>query len=67
MAHRIYLKPRECAILLGVTAEYIVGEIKDGRLTAMVHETKEGRVRYRVDVEDWRLYVVTHWPRKMAS
>jgi hypothetical protein len=61
MAHRIYLKPRECAILLGVTAEYIVGEIKDGRLPAHT------RTRYRVDVEDWRLYVVTHWPRKMAS
>jgi hypothetical protein len=67
MAHRIYLKPRECAILLGVTAEYIVGEIKDGRLPAHTRTTTEGRVRYRVDVEDWRLYVVTHWPRKMAS
>jgi hypothetical protein len=66
MPEPIYLKTRECAVLLGVTTEYIVGEIRDGRLPAHCRTTPEGRVRYRVAVEDWRLYVATHWPRKVA-
>jgi hypothetical protein len=67
MAEPVYLKTRECAVLLGVTTRYIVGEIRDGRLPARCREMPSGRIRYRVSVDDWRLYVQTHWPMKIAS
>jgi predicted DNA-binding transcriptional regulator AlpA len=67
MPEPIYLKTRECAVLLGVTTAYIVGEIKDGRLPARVRTTPDGRIRYRVCVDDWRLYIARHWPLKVAS
>jgi excisionase family DNA binding protein len=63
----IYLKTRECAVLLGVTTRYIVGEIRDGRLPARYRVMPSGRIRYRVSVEDWRAYVQQHWPMKKAG
>jgi predicted DNA-binding transcriptional regulator AlpA len=64
---RIYLRPSECAVLIGVSSDYIVGEIKDGRLPARVNLSPKGRTRYRVWVEDWQAYVVRYWPMKIAS
>ena len=59
------MSPRACADVLGVSPDYIVGEIHDGRLPA--HEREfEGttRKRYRVAASDFAAYIEKYWPRK---
>lgn len=57
------LSPKACADILGLTDEYIVGEIKDGRLPARKRVYDSGRTRYRVDPEDFAAYIEKYWPR----
>ena len=59
------LSPSECAAILGVSADYIVGEIRDGRLPA--HERvypDSGYKRYRIDALDFSKYIAQYWPKK---
>jgi len=55
------LKTSECAELLGVSTDFILDEIKDGRLPAL--KTARGqRSIYRIEVDDFREYCRRHWP-----
>lgn len=58
------LSPADCADVLGVSPDYIVGEIKEGRLPARERTYDSGRKRYRVDAGDFAAYVAEYWPRK---
>jgi hypothetical protein len=58
------LSPRACAEVLGVSTDYIVGEIRDGRLPAREREYDSGRKRYRVDAGDFAAYIEHYWPRR---
>jgi excisionase family DNA binding protein len=58
------LSPGECAAVLGVSADYIVGEIKEGRLPARERTYDSGRKRYRIDASDFAAYVREFWPKK---
>jgi hypothetical protein len=61
-----YLRPSECAQALGVSSDFILGEIKDGKIPAVRRSTANGRMRYWVNAADWLDYVATHWQRKTA-
>lgn len=52
----------ECALQLNIGADFIVGEIKDGRLNALRYRRPSGRTRYRVRESWFAEYVATHWP-----
>jgi excisionase family DNA binding protein len=56
-----HLTPDECGKRLSVSAEFIRGEIKDGRLPARKFERASGRTVYRIDVERFEEYVDRHW------
>jgi excisionase family DNA binding protein len=63
-----WLTTGQCAERIGLTDEYIRGEIKDGRLPAREHRyATSGRVRYRIEPEDFDAYVERHWPKLKAS
>lgn len=57
------LSTRECAERLGVSPDFIVGEILDGRLTAYTHERTGRRRIYRVTPADFDTYLAQHWRR----
>lgn len=52
-----------CARALGVSPQFIRGEIADGRLKARVSKP-EGRQRakYRIRAVDFESYKAAHWP-----
>lgn len=54
------LGTRDCADRLGVSSGFIIGEIRDGRLKAMVIERKGFRTIYRVAEEDLQAYLREH-------
>jgi excisionase family DNA binding protein len=54
------LKPRDCADRLGVSSGFIIGEIRDGRLRALVIERKGFRTIYRIREEDLQAYLRAH-------
>lgn len=59
------LSPKACADILGLSSDYIVGEIKDGRLPARERQyAGSGRRRYLVEPEDFAAYIDQYWPRK---
>jgi excisionase family DNA binding protein len=58
------LSPKQCATYLGVSDDYIVGEIHDGRLPAHERSYDSGRKRYRVDPVKFAAYVEQYWPEK---
>lgn len=58
------LSPRACAQVLGVTAEYICGEINEGRLPARVRTYASGRKRYRIDAVAFAAYIEQYWPER---
>jgi excisionase family DNA binding protein len=58
------LSPRACAAVLGVSADYIVGEIKDGRLPARERAYESGRKRYRIDAMAFAAYIEEYWPER---
>lgn len=57
------LSPKACGQVLGMTAEFIVGEIKDGRLNARVRSYESGRKRYLVDPMEFAAYIDKYWPQ----
>jgi hypothetical protein len=59
------LRTRECAAVLRVSCGFIRGEIKDGRLVALVYQCEGKRASYRVTPEAWRAYVARYWPNIM--
>jgi len=61
------LRPSECARVIGMSPEFIRGEIKDGRLRARKYTTPRGRVVYRIDQAAFELYLDTHWPERSTS
>lgn len=61
------LSPLDCARWLGVSDEYIRGEIKDGRLKSRERRYASGRRHYRIEAADWHAYLEKHWPHRHAS
>ena len=59
------LTTRDCANRLGVSTDFIVGEIQDGRLTAYTNR-RGRRAVYRVAPADFDTYVAEHWRRTAA-
>ena len=58
------LSPKACAQILGLSADYIVGEIKEGRLPARERTYASGRKRYRIDPEEFAVYIEKFWPER---
>lgn len=61
-----HLSPSECAEQLKVTGEFIRGEIRDGRLDALVY-VKGKRHLYRIDPEAWQAYKDRYWRRSAGN
>jgi hypothetical protein len=64
-ASRPYLSPPVCAAMLGVSAAFIRGEVKEGRLSARVMRRDSGRSVYRIPAEAFTIYVERYWPEKV--
>lgn len=62
-----WLSTRECADRLGVTTDFIVGEIRDGRLAARVMTRESGRPLYRIEAAAFTTYLARHWQRRTLS
>lgn len=58
-----YLSPQTCADALAVSDDFIRGEIKGGRLPAIVFPRPSGRSVYRIDPDDFTAYVARYWQR----
>lgn len=54
------LTTSDCAEAISMTTEFIVGEIRDGRLKARTYAG--GRPRYRIAPADWDAYLARYWP-----
>lgn len=52
---------------LGVSGEYVRGEIRDGRLKANVTQKDGKRATYRITREQFAEYVERHWRRVSRS
>lgn len=65
---RAWLTTGQCATTLGVSTDYIRGEIRDGRLQAVIipREPRPGRTRayraIRIYPEAWAAYRHRYWP-----
>ena len=59
-----FMTPAACAERLLVSPDYIIGEIKDGKLPARVRTHDSGRTRYRIDRSHFADYIERHWPTK---
>lgn len=58
------LSTTACARALGVTGEFIRGEIREGRLKARISKPEgRRRAKYRIDAADFDAYVREHWPK----
>lgn len=58
------LRPRECAEALGVSTDYVIGEIRAGRLAARVRTHDSGRVKYRIEQEAFADWMRDHWSKR---
>ena len=56
-----WLSTALCAARIGVTTGYVVGEIRDGRLAAMVLSRPGKRACYRVSEPAFESYLARHW------
>jgi hypothetical protein len=56
-----WLSTRQCAAIVGVTANFMRGEIRDGRLKARTLARHGKRTVYRVVAEDFAAYCAKHW------
>lgn len=56
------LTTRDCAERLGMSARFIVGEIRDGRLAAHVREREGLRALYRISEVAFDAYLQRYWP-----
>lgn len=64
MKERKFLTTRECADAIGMTTQFIRGEILDGRLTARASKPPgRQRTTFRVHVDDFAVYRDRHWPK----
>lgn len=62
------LDTTDCARRLGVSTDFIVGEIRDGRLLAIVIERPGRRAIYRVSEEAFAAYIVRYrWKQPNQS
>ncbi|HXO84683.1 MAG TPA: helix-turn-helix domain-containing protein [Gemmatimonadales bacterium] len=61
------LTTRDCAERLGVSTNFIVGEIRDGRLRALVIRRGRRRSMYRIAPADLNAYLRQHRWTKAAS
>jgi len=59
----VWLSTRQCGSLIGMTTEFIRGEIRDGRLPACKLARDGKRPAYRVRVEDFDTYLDRYWSR----
>lgn len=70
---RDWLTTGQCATALGVSTDYVRGEIRDGRLIAEVvaREPRPGRRRayraIRIHPGPWRAYLRRYWPQHSAD
>lgn len=53
----------DCARALGMTGEFIRGEIKEGRLLARVFRGSRRRAKYRIERADFDSYKREYWPK----
>lgn len=56
-----WLTPFECGRRIGVSADFICGEIRDGRLLARRKTYRSGRSRLRVAASEFDRYVAEVW------
>lgn len=69
MINRDYLTPRECGEKIGMTADYIRREVRDGLLKAEIVERpvrpgrSQSRPRVRIYHDDFKAYVKRYWRR----
>jgi hypothetical protein len=65
-----WLTTRQCADRLGVGTNFVVGEIRDGRLLAQVIERPGRKALYRISGQELNRYVLRYgWngsPRRAA-
>jgi excisionase family DNA binding protein len=58
------LTTADCAHALGVSLQFIRGEIHEGRLKARVSKPPgRQRAKYRIDAADFDAYRQAHWPK----
>lgn len=56
------LTTAECARYLGMSTDFIRGEVRDGRLKALIFKPKgRRRAKYTIEREDFTAYVQEHW------
>jgi hypothetical protein len=61
---RELLTTSDCARLIGMTGEFIRGEIREGRLKSRAyHPSSRRRAKYRIERADFVAYMEQHWPR----
>ena len=58
-----WLTTARCASLIGMTTDFVRGEIQDGRLRAYVIRRPGKRAVYRVRSSDFTDYLRAHWQR----
>lgn len=63
------LTTNDCADRLGVSTKFVVGEILEGRLRALVIRRPNRRRMYRISPADLKAYLrqYGHWTRPAAS
>lgn len=61
------LTTRQCAEYLGVTTNFVRGEIREGRLIAVVNVKRGARSLIRIALTDLRSYCEQHCPRVLTS
>lgn len=65
--NQAWLSTRECADQLGVSTAFVIGEIRDGRLTALVIERPNVRTLYRIRPSALLHYISKYrWDRGAA-
>lgn len=64
----VMLTTADCAHALGVSQQFIRGEIHEGRLRARVSKPPgRQRAKYRVDADDFEAYRQVHWPKRESA
>jgi excisionase family DNA binding protein len=61
------LTTRDLADRLGVSTAFILGEIRDGRLSALTLSGRGKRTIYRVSEAAFEAYVARYWTRRQGA
>ena len=64
---RAWLTTGDCARLLGVSREFVRGEVRDGRIAAEVVTEGRQRKAIRIYRVQWRAYLQRYWPLHPCS